>query len=216
MFSRRTTRVVTLVLVALVTVALVATALPVFAHPAAALPAHAQLASTTPKDGATLDTTEQVSLTFSENIDGRFLKLAVEGPDGDEAAGDPTVEDGKITQPLVADLPAGEHTVTYRVVSVDGHPVSGSFTFTTTQGPASASPTPTQSASPTPTATSATPSVTPTPTPSPSTAPTATTEGSSWTLPALLVALVVLVGLAALGLSRRRSGGDGEHPDGSP
>ena len=37
--------------------------------------------------------------------------------------------------------PAGEHVSTFRVVSADGHPVSGTVTFTTTGGPpASATP----------------------------------------------------------------------------
>ena len=48
-----------------------------------------------------------------------------------------------MTQALAADLPAGEHIVTYRVVSTDGHPVSGTVTFTSTAAPASASPSPT-------------------------------------------------------------------------
>ena len=55
-----------------------------------------------------------------------------------------------MTQALAADLPAGEHTVTYRVVSTDGHPVSGTVTFTTTAAPASASPSATATATPTP------------------------------------------------------------------
>ncbi|NHA67508.1 copper resistance CopC family protein [Phycicoccus flavus] len=212
MFSRRTTAVITALLVALVTVALVVSAVPVFAHPAAALPAHAQLTGTAPRDGSTVRTAQEVRLTFSEDVNPRFLQVTVEGPDGDETDGDATTDGGQVRQALVDDLPAGEHTVTYRVVSVDGHPVSGTFSFSTTATPRSASPT----ASP---STSADPTATPTPTgpsaePSPATAPTAEVQGSSWTLPLALVGLVAVVLVAVVLLARRRvRGGDGPPPD---
>lgn len=201
MFSRRMSTAVVVLVVLLVTLGLVASALPVFASSAAALPAHARLVTTTPADGAEVGTVRSVGLTFNEEVDERFLRVTVEGPDGSEADGAPEVEGSVVTQPLVADLAAGEHTVTYRVVSVDGHPVSGSFSFTTTEEPTTATPTPTASetASAPPSATSA-----PTPTPAPSTAPVAADASPGWVLPVLVLVVVgVLGGLVAL-LSGRR------------
>ncbi len=172
------------------------------------LAAHAQLVSTDPADGATLDTLEQVTLTFSEDVNQQFVQVTVEGPQGDETDGPVEVDRGTVTQPLAADLPAGEHTVVYRVVSVDGHPVSGTFSFTTTQGP-SGSPSPSASTPATPSAeaTSTSPPAVSTPSPSPSIEPTATSsEGTpGWLVPTLigLVVLVLLAGGILLARPRR-------------
>ncbi|HEX6916642.1 MAG TPA: copper resistance CopC family protein [Phycicoccus sp.] len=169
----------------------------------ALLPAHARLVSTTPADGASVATATEVTLTFSEDVNARFVQVRVEGAGGDESAGSPTAEGGTVTQPLAADLPAGEHTVTFRVVSVDGHPVSGTFSFTTTRGPATAT-----SSSPTATASggaSTAPTVVASPGPSPSPAPTSSSsEGvPGWLIPAVLAIIAVLVVVPALLLSRR-------------
>ncbi|QKE85419.1 copper resistance CopC family protein [Arthrobacter sp. NEB 688] len=203
MFSRKASAIVTILLVALVTIGLVASALPTFASTASALPMHAQLLKTSPEDGASIATADEVTLTFSEDVNERFLQVKVEGPGGDETDGSPTVDGSTVTQPLPADLPAGEHEVTYRVVSVDGHPVSGSLTFTTTQAPATATPTPRDTPSP-----SATPSDTTSATPSPS--PSATgvaadetsSGGAGWLLPVGLVVLLLLLVGGGLLLAR--------------
>ena len=99
---------------------------------APAVLAHAQLRSSDPADGATLPTTDAVTLTFNEDINADFVQVTVSGPAGDPvAAGDPVVAGPVVTQP-VAPTAAGAHTVTFRVVSADGHPVSGSIAFTLT------------------------------------------------------------------------------------
>ncbi|MGA8047595.1 MAG: copper resistance CopC family protein [Dermatophilaceae bacterium] len=98
---------------------------------APAVLAHAQLLSSNPTSGATLPTADEVSLTFSEDINADFVQIVAEGPDGDIADGDPVVAGAVVTQPI-APIGSGLHTVTYRVVSADGHPVSGSVTFTLT------------------------------------------------------------------------------------
>ncbi len=205
MFSRKASVTVTLLVVLLVTLGLVASALPVFAAGPAALPLHAQLVSTAPEDGASVQTAEQVTMTFSEDINPEFLQVRVQGPGADEADGAPEVDGTVVTQPLAADLPAGEHEVTFRVVSVDGHPVSGSFSFTTTVAGAGA--TPSATPTPTPTATPTdTPSPTATPSPSPSTVDaTPTSSGApGWLVPVGLAVLVVL--LAGGGRARRPRG----------
>lgn len=213
MFSRKASVVVTVLLVALVTIGLVASALPTFASSASALPMHAQLLKTSPEDGASVKTADAVTMTFSEDVNEEFLQVKVEGPGGDETDGAPTVDGSTVTQALPADLPAGEHEVTYRVVSVDGHPVSGSLTFTTTQEAASASPTP--SATPTPSETasaSATPSSTPTPSPSATDVAAGETSsgGAGWLLPVgLVVLLLLLVGGGVLLARGGRGRADG-------
>ncbi len=171
----------------------------------ASLVAHAQLVSTTPADGETVETVDAVTLTFSEDVSSQFLQVRVEGPGGDEADGNPVTDGRDVVQALPADLPAGEHRVTYRVVSVDGHPVSGTFSFTTTG--TSASTPPPSAATSDPPETSAAPAVTqratPTPSADPSSAPAETAPG--WAVPVLagLVVLPVLAG-AWLLLRRRR------------
>ncbi|KAB7743251.1 hypothetical protein GA707_14155 [Nostocoides sp. F2B08] len=116
---------------------------------APAVLAHAQLLSSNPTSGASLPTTDEVSLTFNEDINPDFVQIVAEGPDGDVAAGEPDVSGAVVTQPI-APSGSGPHTVTYRVVSRDGHPVSGSVTFTLTdveaEAPAAA-PTPSEATS---------------------------------------------------------------------
>jgi hypothetical protein len=112
------------------------------------------------------------------------------------------VSDREVTQALPVDLPAGEHVVTYRVVSTDGHPVSGSVTFTSTQAPTSASPSPTTSTS-TPSASASTVA---SPTPTVTTAPTSGGAGDDST-PWLVVAFVAVLAALGLGAAWRTVGG---------
>ena len=200
MLSRRLATVVTVVLVIAFVVVAVA---PAFAAAPAtapgALPFHARLLGSTPQDGSTVGTADEVVLEFNEEVDPTFVEVTVEGPDGSEVEGDPEVDGRAVTQSLAADLPAGEHRVTYRVVSTDGHPVSGTVTFTSTVAP-SASPEPTASVTPTP---STTASAAPTPAEStPSTAPASEDASSPW--PWVVVGLAVVAALVALVLAVAR------------
>jgi methionine-rich copper-binding protein CopC len=184
--------------------------------PASALALHAQLVSTDPADGSSAPTVSDVTLTFSEPINAQFLKVVVEGPDGPETAGEPVVDGGEVSQALVADLPAGTHTVTYRVVSVDGHPVSGVITFTTTQGPSSqptpSTPEPRPSVS-APASASGSSSASSTSSPAVETGSTASPGSLPGWLPVLL-AIAVLGLLAALVIGlRTRSRSRREYPD---
>lgn len=100
---------------------------------AAAAPAaaHAELASSNPAQGATVDTLPgTVELTFTEVV-GSPSSVAVTGPgDKSVAEGDPEIVDGTLTQQVAADsAPAGAYAVSYRVTSADGHPISGTVTF---------------------------------------------------------------------------------------
>ena len=126
----------------------------------AALPIHARLTSSTPADGSRVGTVTEVVLGFSEEINPSFVAVTVTGPGGGEAVGDPRVDGRTVTQTLSPTLAAGEHVTTFKVVSADGHPVSGTVTFTTTRSAAPGEP----SESPTE------PSPTPSPTGSPAAA----------------------------------------------
>lgn len=100
--------------------------------------AHTELASSSPSDGATLDRLpERVTLTFSDEMTREYARIAVTVPDGSSTrtsgssvtTGEPRVEGKSVTLALEPSSPGGRYTVGYRVVSADGHPVSGSYTF---------------------------------------------------------------------------------------
>ncbi|MCA1781629.1 MAG: copper resistance protein CopC [Dermatophilaceae bacterium] len=99
--------------------------------------AHAQLLGSDPADGATLATTDQVVLTFNEDINPDFVQVVVTGPDGVIPTDEATVEGGVLTQALTP-TSSGEYSLAYRVVSADGHPISGRIGFTLTDVPGSA------------------------------------------------------------------------------
>lgn len=104
--------------------------------PVSAASAHDSLTGTTPKEGQTLGSIpEAVELTFTDVPIGLGTEVVVEGPDGtDRAVGEPEIVDNTVTQPISADAPAGNYTVTWRVVSSDSHPIEGTFEFTAKAG----------------------------------------------------------------------------------
>ena len=172
------------------------------------LPAHTQLLATTPEEGSTVKSATEVVLDFSEDVNPDFVKVAVKGPNGVEADGDPVVAGPKVTQALAADLPAGAHEVAYRVVSTDGHPVSGTLTFTTTAAPMpsqSPSPSPSPSAAST-TASSPSASAAPSPTASASVDKTSASGPSTWQWVAISAGvLALLVVFLVMGARSNRS-----------
>jgi len=93
--------------------------------------AHAQLLESDPPDGEQLDEAPaSVELTFNEHIEQIGSQVVITDADGNEVQdGDPLIEGPALTQDLLEERPAGEYTVQWRVVSADGHPVSGEFTF---------------------------------------------------------------------------------------
>ena len=98
------------------------------ASPAAA---HAELVRITPANGAQLKTPPtEVQMTFTESvnlIDGGIRLLDDAG--ATVPTPDPTVDGHTVSWPMPADLPDGAYVVTWRVVSADGHPVSGASSF---------------------------------------------------------------------------------------
>ena len=107
--SRRFATVVTIVLVIAFAVVAVAPAFAAAAGPSGMLPSHARLLGSTPRDGSTVDTADEVVLQFNEDVDETFVEVTVDGPDGSEVQGEPEVDGRAVTQALSSDLPAGEH-----------------------------------------------------------------------------------------------------------
>jgi|GEM_PF-2873281 len=109
----------------------------------AAVPAwaHAQLVAMTPADGSTVAVAPaQVVLLFDENIQPIGDAVVVTGPDGSRVDTGPVlVHDATATQRLRPLVDRGRYTVSYRVVSDDGHPVTRTLTFVLSTGLAVAS-----------------------------------------------------------------------------
>ncbi|MEX2504417.1 MAG: copper resistance protein CopC [Egicoccus sp.] len=101
--------------------------------------AHASLSETVPADGAV---TEQVPgsvvLRFSEPVDVPSDGVRVYDADATrvDAGVASTASPDEVAVALPADLGDGGYVVTYRVVSADSHPISGTFAFTVGEGEA--------------------------------------------------------------------------------
>ena len=119
---------------------LVVAAVSVVLVPASPALAHNQLVSAKPDRNATLrKAPTEIRLAFLQRLDPKFTTVVVSDADKRQLpSAKPTVK-AKTAQ-LKLDQPPenGKYTVAYRVVSVDGHTVEGSYTFTV-DGPAPAS-----------------------------------------------------------------------------
>jgi copper transport protein len=100
----------------------------------AAASAHARLEGTSPERGATVASEPaRVVFRFDEPVEASFGAVRVFDTRGARA------DDGRLVRPggdqrvagtaLRRGLADGTYTATYRVISADGHPVSGGFTF---------------------------------------------------------------------------------------
>jgi methionine-rich copper-binding protein CopC len=97
-----------------------------YAAPAAA---HANLLRVAPGDGDTVDTAPTtVTLTFDEEMRAPAVVL-VTAADGSRVNNGRTVVVNNTTTTRVLVTEPGRYTVAYRVVSADGHPVTGQTTF---------------------------------------------------------------------------------------
>lgn len=93
--------------------------------------AHARLESSSPADGSTLTAVPpEVSLRFNEPIKDGLNEVSVKSGSTDVADGKLEVEGNSVYQPVKYSMKPGKYTVTYKVVSADGHPVSGTVSFT--------------------------------------------------------------------------------------
>ncbi|WP_436502154.1 copper resistance CopC family protein [Actinokineospora sp. HUAS TT18] len=97
--------------------------------------AHNQLVSSTPADKSAIDTgPSTIELTFDQPVqNGKGLNsIVVVGPNGTDQwqGGEAAVRGNVVSAPLRELGPAGEYRVGYRILSADGHPVSGEIKFT--------------------------------------------------------------------------------------
>lgn len=129
------------------TVALLALALAVGITPARA---HDQLIDSSPSPGEHLDVApEDVTLVFSGDVlDIGAVVRVVDHADTAWTAGDPVLDGPEVVTPLVDDLPDGAYEVRWRVVSDDGHPISGVIPFSVGDAAAAPVPSPATSAAP--------------------------------------------------------------------
>lgn len=109
--------------------------------PALPAQAHDRLTSSDPTSGASLESApKEVELTFSADV--QDVGGSVELVDGDGKAvstASPVTEGSTVTTAVEDDLAAGDYTVRWRVVSSDGHAISGVIDFTVEEDAAASS-----------------------------------------------------------------------------
>ncbi|OIU83063.1 copper resistance CopC family protein [Microbacterium sp. AR7-10] len=148
MFRIRTT----IAAVAVATVAALAVAAPASAHDTI-------VSSTPAADSQLTAAPTEVVLTFSNTLlsideNSGTAMTVVDESGQDWVAGPPSIEADTVTVPLTEGMPDGAYTVTWQVVSSDGHPTSGEYAFSLTVPEPSATPsaTPSETAAADPTA----------------------------------------------------------------
>jgi copper transport protein len=106
---------------------LAALAVGVSAAPASA---HATLLSSDPAEGEVVaEAPDVVTFTFSETVSLTDDSIQAFDAAGESVEASASGEDEIVTADLPEDLANGTYVVAWRVVSADGHPVSGSLTF---------------------------------------------------------------------------------------
>lgn len=92
--------------------------------------AHTGLAGSEPGEAQALNTRpRQITLTFTDAVRPGSAQVSVRGPDGRSVTSGPaTVSEAVVQQPIEIGTD-GSYLVAYRIVSQDGHPVSGEITF---------------------------------------------------------------------------------------
>ncbi|TFC94843.1 MULTISPECIES: copper resistance CopC family protein [Cryobacterium] len=106
-------------------------ALSVLGPMAPAAYAHDQVQSTLPADGEHVDSAPSaVTITFTDDIlEIGAVILVVDDEERDWAEGEMRLDGSQGTQAVELGMPDGAYQVRWRVVSADGHPVSGAFAF---------------------------------------------------------------------------------------
>ncbi len=156
--------------------------------------AHNSLTEAVPGKNATLDRApDGVELTFLQKVDPATLTITVTGAGNREVPAGAAKADGRTGSIAFDEPPAnGVYTVAYRVVSLDGHPVQGSYRFTVAD-PAAASAAPSPSATPSAVAAG------------PAPAAEASDDSGWWPLAGGVAAVAALGAVGVLLLRRRRS-----------
>ncbi|WP_395728995.1 copper resistance protein CopC [Nakamurella sp.] len=190
----------------------VLTVLSVVAAPAAW--AHSSLISSSPAADSVLATPPtRIDLVFNEEIRDFQPKIAITVGDADPVEVTPVVDGATVSAdltgtplPTVAGAGSVAWKIGYRVVSADGHPVSGLVPFSVGDGPAaSATGTATSTGAPAAAGTGAAPAV------------PADQDSSGWLWVGGAAVVVAALLVAIVLLRRRRPGSDpGSAPGGTP
>lgn len=174
--------------------------------------AHDAVTGTNPEDGQSLEAVpEAIDIVFTDTPLSLGSQIRVEDDQGENwAAGEVEIAGNTASQALQPDTPAGEYTVTWRVVSSDSHPIEGTFGFTAAQAAAGTSPAASTPAS----SQSQTAATTPEPTPAPTTdteAPASEEAGPGFPIGFVIALGVLLLALAVVVVTvlARRSRTDG-------
>lgn len=98
--------------------------------------AHATLVETVPADGEEArEAPEEVALVFSEPMQPP-ARLEVTDPEGASVvAGEPEIDGQRVSVELEPLEAQGTHTVEWRAVSADDHPLEGTLSFDLVEGP---------------------------------------------------------------------------------
>ncbi|MEV7869053.1 copper resistance CopC family protein [Streptomyces sp. NPDC088124] len=168
------------------------------ATPAAA---HTELTGATPAEGSSVASLpERVRLTFSDPMSRKYAKVSLTGPRGAALVGEPEVDGEDVSVRPSPSSPPGHYRIGYRVVSADGHPVSGVLSFTVAGPPVTGTPVAETPAAETPVAETSAPG-----TPGPEAAAPAGGSSGRDTLVGAVGAVVVFgSGWAGMRLARRR------------
>lgn len=172
--------------------------------------AHDALASTSPTDGQTISTNPgQVSITLTNppttGIPGSNI-LTVTAPDGHVISSGEVTVDGTTLSTAAEIDHDGKHTVQWRAVSADGHPIEGTFSFTyTPEGAASAAPSVTATSS-APAAAAPETSAAATQAAADPAANTQPEDGTGWLIG--IAAIIVALAVGLVYLMRRRNKAD--------
>lgn len=167
--------------------------------------AHDVVTGSDPADGATVATAPtQVSVTFDQAPQPGLATLTVVGPDGAHHEQGPVTTRGDVVSVPVGPLPAaGDYEIGYRIVSSDGHPVSGSIAFTLTNPSPAGATAPGTPAAAAPAGPAHAGHADPTAPPSPAASAGDNSGGGvpAWVF--VVIALLVVAGAIALVLRRR-------------
>ena len=90
--------------------------------------AHTHLTAAVPAEGSTVQAPEHITLTFSEAARVTALTIRRAGEAEQKLSPLPTTNTRQVTVPTPT-LAPGEYTVSWRVLSEDGHVMSGSLHF---------------------------------------------------------------------------------------
>ena len=171
--------------------------------------AHAALKSVSPKDGAKVGPLpERVTFTFNEDIQGEFTNVKVTAGGEQVKVAEPQTDGEKVIQELPETMDPGTVTVAFRVVSADGHPITGDMSFTFSEG-APTPPPPSKSASPSeaPSEAPSAPAAVAPPLPGDPVSLEKNSNGMLWLWGVAGLVVVIVAGVLIAGRMRRRSEG---------